>query len=254
MSRKKIKPVPEFYGGLSGLALPIPKYLFPEPHQNSSRLTYYASLFNSIEINSTFYKLPQPKTLSNWLLQVPDHFRFTFKLWREITHVKELDFKEEDVENFFRVISYANSKKGCILIQFPPSIGQAHIRQLEALLRCIKQNNSKHEWRIAVEFRNKSWYSAETYDLLEEYQATMVLQDIPKSAAPMITHTADFIYVRFHGPTGNYRESYSQHVLSEYSTFIKEWLAEGKTVYAYFNNTMGDAYRNMQTLDQFILL
>lgn len=254
MNPKNRKPVSSFYGGLSGLELPVPKYLFPEPHQNSSRLTYYASFFNSIEINSTFYKLPLAKTVSNWLLQVPDQFRFTFKLWKEITHVKELDFKEEHVEQFFNVISHANAKKGCVLIQFPPGLWQAHIKQLEVLLRCIGTYNFKHQWNIAVEFRNKSWYNSDTYELLTEHHAAMVLQDIPKSATPMITHTADFIYARFHGPTGNYRESYSDHFLSEYSTFIKEWLQEGKTVYAYFNNTMGDAFQNLQTLNHHMLL
>jgi uncharacterized protein YecE (DUF72 family) len=255
MSRKKkINPLTNFYGGLSGLELPVPRYLFPEPHQQSSRLTYYASFFNSIEINSTFYKLPQPKTVSNWLSQVPGHFRFTFKLWRDITHVKDLDFKEEDVQKFFHIISQAHTKKGCILIQFPPSLGQAHLRQLEALLRCVGQCNINHEWKIAVEFRNKSWYSVETYDLLEEHNAAMVLQDIPKSATPLTAPTADFIYVRFHGPTGNYRDSYSEQMLSEYATLMKEWLEEGRIVYAYFNNTMGDAFKNLQTLNQNILL
>lgn len=252
MGRKKRDLGSNFYGGLSGLELPIPKYLFPEPHQRSSRLTYYATFFNSIEVNSTFYKLPQAKTLSSWLDQVPDNFRFTFKLWREITHVKELDFKEEDVERFFKVISAANSKKGCILIQFPPSLGRVRSRQLDALLSCVEQNNVNHGWEIAVEFRNKSWYDSEIYGLLESHQAAVVLHDIPKSATPMITHISNFLYLRFHGPTGNYRDTYSEHVLAEYATLIMEWMAEGKEVYTYFNNTMGDAFRNLQTLNQFI--
>lgn len=241
-----------FYSGLSGLQVPVPKYLFPEPHQNSSRLTYYATFFNSIEINSTFYKLPLAKTISNWISSVPEDFRFTFKLWREITHVKELDFKEADVASFFNVISKANSKKGCVLIQFPPSLGKAHIMQLDALLRCIAYNNSNHEWKIAVEFRNRSWYAQEVYELLQHYNAGLVVQDIPKSITPMIDHLSDFMYIRFHGPTGNYRDSYSEQFLAEYATYIKEWLEEGKTVYTYFNNTMGDAFKNLETLNQII--
>lgn len=241
-----------FYSGLSGLQVPVPKYLFPEPYQNSSRLTYYATFFNSIEINSTFYKLPLPKTVSNWIASVPDEFRFTFKLWREITHLKTLDFKEQDVESFFNVVSKANHKKGCILIQFPPSLGSAHIMQLDALLRCIAQNNINHEWKIAVEFRNKSWYMQETYELLNIYHGGLVIQDIPKSITPRIDHLSDFIYMRFHGPTGNYRDSYSEQFLSEYAAYIKEWLDEGKTVYTYFNNTIGDAFKNLQSLNGFI--
>lgn len=239
------------FSGLSGLQLPVPKYLFPKEHQESSRLTYYSTFFNSIEINSTFYKLPMASTLTKWLQQVPKDFRFTFKLWKEITHVKDLDFKEADVAKFFSVISSADSKKGCILIQFPPGLGKFYIKQLEQLLKCISKCNANSNWTIAVEFRNKSWYEKEVYKLLENYKAALVIQDIPKSITPMITHTSDHIYVRFHGPTGNYRESYPDYFLSEYSSYIKEWLEEGKTVYVYFNNTMGDAFKNSGSLNRF---
>ncbi len=240
---------PTFYGGLSGLQVPVPKYSFPPEHQDSSRLTYYATFFNSIEINSTFYKLPMPATTGKWADQVPEEFRFTFKLWKDISHAKGLEFKEADVETFFKAIEKVKHKKGCILIQFPPSLGKAHIMQLDALLRCVSRCNKEQGWNIAVEFRHKSWYHSDVYRLLHSYKATVVIQDMPKAATPLITHRTDFIYVRFHGPTGNYRESYSDDFLSEYSTYIQEWLSEGKTVYAYFNNTMGDAFKNLQTLN-----
>ncbi len=241
-----------FYSGLSGLQLPVPKYLFSELHKNSSRLTYYATFFNSIEVNSTFYKLPQPKTISKWATEVPKEFKFTYKLWKEITHVANLDFKHEDVKSFFHVISYAGNKKGCVLIQFPPSLGKANFRQLDALLRCIAQYNYKGEWKIAVEFRNRSWYQPEVYNLLQSHQAAIVVQDIPKSVTPGINHASDFMYIRFHGPTGNYRDSYSEHFLAEYATYVHEWLQEGKVVFVYFNNTMGDAFKNLESLNKYI--
>ncbi len=81
-----------------------------------------------------------PKTVEKWALSVPDDFRFTFKLWKEITHVKNLEFKEEDVVTFFKATSGAAQKKGCILIQFPPSLGKTSLLELEALLICIKQS------------------------------------------------------------------------------------------------------------------
>lgn len=247
------KLLSRFYSGLSGLQLPVPKYLFPASHQHSSRLTYYSTFFNSIEINSTFYKLPLKKTISNWIDAVPDEFKFTFKLWRNITHEKELNFKESDVETFFNIISHANHKKGCVLIQFPPSLGKVHIMQLNDLLSCIEHNNLNGEWKIAVEFRNKSWYVEEVYALLKLYNVSLVIQDIPKSCTPLIEHFSNFIYIRFHGPSGNYRDSYSQHFLAEYVTYIKEWLNEGKTVYVYFNNTMGDAFKNLETFNQVVM-
>lgn len=116
----------------------------------------------------------------------------------------------------------------------------------------IAQHNTDRGWRIAVEFRNKTWYHEDTYRLLESHGAALVVQDIPKSLTPMIDHASDFMYIRFHGPTGNYRDSYAEHFLSEYAGYVREWLQEGKTVFVYFNNTMGDAYRNLQTLNRFI--
>ena len=249
---KKAHSLPHFYSGLSGLALPIPKYLFPEQYQHSSRLTYYASLFNSIEINSTFYKLPLPKTIGKWMTEVPAHFKFTFKLWKGITHVSELDFKETDVEAFFSMISPTAQKKGCVLIQFPPSIGKNNIQRLDLLLKCIALYNINREWKIAVEFRNKSWYQSDVYELLESHHAALVVQDMPKVSTPTIDHSSDFMYIRFHGPTGNYRDSYTEDFLAEYASYIDEWLDEGKTIFVYFNNTMGDAFKNVQTLNKFL--
>jgi uncharacterized protein YecE (DUF72 family) len=245
--------IPNFYSGLSGLQLPIPKYKYPEEYKDSSRLTYYASLFNSIEINSSFYKLPLQRTVSNWVNQVPSDFKFTFKLWREITHCKGLEFNEDHIEQFFNVIGMAASKQGAVLIQFPPSLGITNIHQLDHLLRAVIRINEEHKWDIAIEFRNKSWYQDDTYDLLTQYGCSMVIQDIPRSATPLIDHSQEkAIYVRFHGPTGNYRDSYSESFLAEYATYIKEWISDGKTVYAYFNNTMGDAYNNLRSLSRFV--
>src|SRR5690606_34276184 len=130
-----------FYSGLSGLQLPMPKHLFPPPYENSSRLTYYASHFNSIEFNSSFYKIPQPGTVTKWAASVPEHFRFTFKLWKGITHNKGFNFNQEDVVAFFNSVNAVNEKKGCLLIQFPPGLGRESINQLEKLLGCINESN-----------------------------------------------------------------------------------------------------------------
>lgn len=243
---------PHFYSGLSGLQLPIPKYLFPPPYENVSRLTYYASFFNSIEFNNSFYKIPQPATVAKWAALVPEQFRFTFKLWKGITHNKSLKFNKEDIVTFFNSINSVNDKKGSLLIQFPPSIGRDYTVQLEDLLNCIDESNPTLDWKVAVEFRNKSWYHENVYDLLNFYKATMVIQDIPKSATPLLNQKSDFLYFRFHGPTGNYRESYSEDFLKEYTTIIDEWIEEGKTVFVYFNNTMGDAFNNLTTLNHFV--
>jgi uncharacterized protein YecE (DUF72 family) len=246
--------VDAFFSGLSGLQLDIPKYLYPPPYENASRLTFYSSLFNSIEFNSSFYKIPQSSTVAKWAASVHGNFRFTFKLWKGITHVKDLNFDSEDIFAFFKSINAVNEKKGCVLVQFPPGLGEEYIVQLDKLLSCIIDINATMDWKIAVEFRNKSWYHDDVYDLLNFYNAAIVVQDIPKSATPFINHKSDFIYIRFHGPTGNYRESYSEDFLYEYASYINEWIDEGKIVYVYFNNTMGDALKNLKTLNGFLLI
>ena len=241
-----------FYAGLSGLVLPVPKYQYPPPYQDASRLTYYSTFFNSIEINSSFYKLPMPATIKKWAASVHDNFKFTFKLWKQVTHGKGLYFEKTDVEQFLKAISGAGDKKGCLLIQFPPSLGIESKPQLDNLLNCIKELDTEVQWDIAVEFRHKSWYHESIYELIDSFKAAIVIQDIPKSATPMLDLESDVVYVRFHGPTGNYRGSYSEDILSEYAEYISDWVEEGKKVYVYFNNTMGDAFKNLERLNSLL--
>lgn len=240
------------YSGTSGLVLPFPKHSFPPEFQDKSRLTYYASLFNSIEINSSFYKVPMASTIGKWAENVPDTFRFTFKLWREITHNKELIFREEDISRFMQVISNAGDKKGSLLVQFPPSLTIACIQQFEKLLSEIRHSDPMQQWDVAIEFRNRSWYITEVFDLIETYKMNIVMQDMPASASPFRDETAEFIYLRFHGPNGSYKGSYPDDFLYEYAQYIKDWMIEGKKIYVYFNNTMGEAIRNLNTLNKFI--
>jgi len=240
-----------FYGGISGLQTPIPKRDFPPEFANRSRLNFYASLFNSIEVNSSFYKIPIAKTLIKWAAEVPDEFKFTFKLWQGITHNKGLAFNPDDVFKFMKIIGAVGTKKGCLLVQFPPSITIAQQRQLQLLLDKVSEANNDKQWKIAVEFRHKSWYDESTYELLENYNAGMVIQDLPASASPLLATANDFVYLRFHGPNGGYRGSYLDDVLYEYASYIKEW-QEDKTVYAYFNNTMGASMNNLLLLKGFV--
>ena len=240
------------YSGTSGLVLPVPnKQSYPAEFQDKSRLTYYASLFNSVEINSSFYKVPMAATVQKWAESVPENFRFTFKLWREITHNKGLEFKPEDVDHFMQTIDWAGDKKGCLLVQFPPSLKIAKIRQLEKLLGCITKSNENRQWKVFLEFRNMTWYHDDVEDLLEYHHAGLVIHDKPLSATPFRDSAGECIYVRFHGPDGDYKGSYTEDFLHEYAQYIQGWNEEGKAVFVYFNNTMGEAVRNLMTLNNF---
>ncbi|MEJ5995101.1 DUF72 domain-containing protein [Pedobacter sp. Du54] len=248
-----METINNYYSGTSGLLLPVPnKLYYPVEFQQKSRLYYYASLTNSIEINSSFYKMPMPSTVGKLAADVPEEFLFTFKLFKEITHHKDLAFDPQVVAQFFQVISKAEGKKGCVLVQFPPSIRINHFAQLRFLMSVLRANDPTSEWKIALEFRHPSLYVEEVYELLAEYQMGMVVHDKTPASSPVRDTELDFIYLRFHGPEGNYRGSYADDVLSEYASYIAEWLQKGKMVFTYFNNTMGEAHRNLSNLKNFI--
>lgn len=237
----------QYKSGTSGLVLPVPnKQSFPPAYRDKSRLTYYSSLFNSIEINSSFYKVPKGSTVKKWTTEVPPHFTFTFKLWQEITHVKGLAFQPKDVLNFLTVIGEAGDQKGCLLVQFPPSLTIDSFSQVESLLSMIT------DWKVALEFRHSSWYISETFELADEYGASVVLHDIPKSRNTRLNNKAEFVYLRFHGPAGDYKGGYTQAQLEQYAVQIKAWMQEGKEVFVYFNNTIGDAIMNLMALNALI--
>lgn len=252
MATTIIKRWPRYFSGLSGIQLPVPKYQFPEEFQESSRLTYYSTFFNSIEINSSFYKIPMPATIARWRTSVHDNFKFTFKVFRDITHAKDLEFDPDLPRKFFTAIAQAGTKSGCILVQLPPKLTNTATPRLEQLLNAIKLSDPAGLWNVAVEFRHKSWHTDETYDLLHAYGCSLVIQDMPRCATPMREINSSVTYIRFHGPTGNYRGSYTDDFLREYAGYIQDWLINGKTVYVYFNNTAGQAFNNLMTLNRLI--
>lgn len=234
--------------GTSGIMVPGAKQTFPVQFHYKSRLNYYSSLFNSLEINSTFQKIPRPLTIEKWSSDVPENFRFTIKLWREITHIKQLKTDLENLDNFFKAADHIGNKKGCLLVQFPGSITVEYGSQVEQILQRLQKLNHENKWLIAIEFRNVTWYSTETYKLLNRSGAAIVLHDMPRSKNFVLNEAATFNFYRFHGPKGDYRGCYSDEFLEEHAENIRHSLKEGKDVYAYFNNTMGDAFKNAMSL------
>jgi uncharacterized protein YecE (DUF72 family) len=192
------------------------------------------------------------RTVAKWAADVPDNFRFTYKLWRDITHVKDLLFKDEDVHRFMQVINTVADKKGCLLVQFPPKLDLSALKQVERLLMNIREADPNSEWTLFLEFRKMYWYTEEAHQMLENYHASFVLHDKAGSQTDFAEQESPNVYLRFHGPGGNYRGSYSDDFLYEYSQYIRSWLEDGKVVYAYFNNTMGDAVKNLMTLNNFV--
>ena len=239
-----------FYSGTSNLVSPLKRSEYPVELAGASRLTYYASLFSSVEINATFYKLPRAATIERWSMSVPDDFRFTFKVPKGVTHVKDLQFSTAELEMFVETVDRVGHKKGCLLVQLPPKLSREKEEELTGLLESLSDN--ARGWKIAVEFRHRSWYDSAVYRLLHSYGTGMVEHDMPQSATPKIQIAENFVYLRFHGPEGTYRGSYEDALLNEYAKRITCWLKDRKEVYVYFNNTVGDALGNLQTLNRLV--
>ena len=238
-----------FFSGTSGIVLPVPnKQALPDAYRNKSRLTYYATLFNSLEVNSSFYKVPQAATFAKWANEVPEGFRFSVKLWRGITHTPGLHFKIKDAEAFIKAASSLGVKKGCLLVQLPPGVHADKSPQLQRLLECLVLADAERSWKIAVEFRHPSWYRVSTIPLLMQYRAALVQQDMPDSILREPMGESSFLYMRYHGVAGDYKGSYPDEQLDSDAERIGNWLNEGKEVFVYFNNTIGGALANVSRL------
>ena len=238
--------------GTSGIVVPGAKSTFPEEFQSGSRLHYYGSLFNTLEINSSFYKIPLAATFEKWTTEVPDNFKFTVKLWRGVTHAKKLSYTLADIDAFMHAANYLGTKKGCLLVQFPASITSEYAKKVEEILQRLNHLNENGEWRLAIELRHISWYENNFYAMFDKYNDSVVLHDMPASKTPTDYQAKQFAYFRFHGPTGNYKGSYTNEFIQEYANTIKSYCETGKDIYVYFNNTMEGALENAQLLQKFI--
>jgi uncharacterized protein YecE (DUF72 family) len=240
------------YIGTSGIVIPGNKQTFPDEFKNQSRLRYYSSLFNTLEINSSFYKIPLAKTFEKWADDVAENFTFTVKCWRGITHAKNLNFAKSDIELFMASINKLGKKSGCILIQFPASIGIFYLKKVASALEIISQHNTNQQWQLTIEVRHPSWYCDVAYEIFQQYNTAIVIHDMPGSPTPLTVPITDLIYLRFHGPTGSYNGSYNEEHIGSYAEKIESWRKNAKSTYVYFNNTIGAAFENAQLLKQMI--
>ena len=233
--------------GTSNIVVPVAKRFFPDSFKDKSRLYYYSSIFNTVELNSTFKKTPGLLTFEKWANDVSEEFQFTVKIPKAITHIKELSADFNIVESFINVANHLGKKKGCLLIQFPGRITSASEPGVKRILAHIRKADSKSKWRTAVEFRSPTWYTERTQNLLSRYNTALVVHDMAKSANLKPDEAASFYYFRFHGPAGNYKGSYTDEFLEEQAMKIDTYLYYKKDVYAYFNINMGAAFENAMT-------
>lgn len=190
---------------------------------------YYSRHFDTVELNSTFYHLPKPKTVQNWKGKTPAGFNYAVKASRYITHTKRLKDCSEPVERFFSLIKPLKPKTSAVLYQLPPSF-KINLERLESFVKVLPGG-----YNHIFEFRNKTWYCEETYNLLDKLGLGFCTHDMQELESPKLT-TAGLLYVRFHGPEGKYRGSYSTQKLSAFAKWIKQNSRDIKQGFVYFNN------------------
>jgi uncharacterized protein YecE (DUF72 family) len=202
---------------------------YPHNLPHGAFLEYYANHFATAEINNSFYRLPEKKTLLRWRDAVPEGFVFSVKASRYLTHMKKLKDPREPLERLFDRVSVLGSKLGPILFQLPPR-WRLNPERLKGLLEILPKNH-----RYAFEFRDYSWFDGEVYGLLAKHRAAFCVYDLDGRTSPKEI-TADFAYVRLHGPDGPYRGRYGARRLSGWGGVFSAWLEEGLEVYCYFDN------------------
>ena len=176
---------------------------YPEGMKNSEKLNYLAKKFCTVEINSSFYRMPSADTFKHWYKNAPEGFIYSLKFPRYMTQMKKLIIDEtskEYVKNFFKNSKNLREHLGCVLIQLPPNF-KFDFERLEKFLRFIFSyvKRIKYNADFAIEFRNQTWFTAPVYNLLKKYNTAITISDTPNW--PMTKEiTADCTYIRFHGP------------------------------------------------------
>ena len=155
-------------------------------------LSMYSEIFNTVEVNSTFYRIPRKSSVENWRNQTPDDFIFSVKIPQSISHSSGLNFDPEKLDTFLDHIIPFKDKLGPLLLQLPPRLTPDYRYQLAVLLTRLKDN------KLAVEFRHKDWFTEETYQMLRDHNAALVYVDHPWHSKAEV-ETSDFNYVRLEG-------------------------------------------------------
>jgi uncharacterized protein YecE (DUF72 family) len=192
-------------------------------------LRHYAERFQTVELNNSFYRLPEASTFDRWREETPSDFVVAVKASRFLTHLKRLRDPEGPVDLFLERARHLRSKLGPVLLQLPPRFPADPGRLAAALDRFPGQV------RVAVEFRDDSWYTDEVHRVLEERGRTLCLADSPHRRTPE-WRTSDWGFVRFHEGIGTPRPCYDERALSTWADLVARLWGPDRDVFCYFNN------------------
>jgi len=212
---------------------------YPKNISSKDLLRYYHTFFETTELNNSFYRLPSNEQFATWYSNTPKDFLFSVKASRYITHSKRL-IPSEGISNLMNSIIALNEKLGPVLFQLPPTM-KLNIQRLETFIAALPQG-----FRYTFEFRHPTWYNENVYRLLQETNCAFCIYELDHHSSPLIT-TADFVYVRLHGPEEKYSGDYTRDQLRTWADRCMRWAEEEKDVYIYFDNDQ-NAYAPLNAL------
>ncbi|MFO7956085.1 MAG: DUF72 domain-containing protein [Candidatus Brocadiia bacterium] len=199
---------------------------YPDDLPKDEWFGYYAQHFDTVEVNNTFYHLPEPETFDDWFEQAPEGFCYVLKFSRYGTHLKHLKDPEDTIGLFMERARRLGPTLGPILVQLRPN-WHVNVERLAGFLEAAPEDQ-----RWAVEFRDETWLCDEVFDLLREHEAALCIHDMIEDHPREVT--ADWVYLRYHG--ADTWGDYSHQALSAQAQIIQDYLDRGLDVYAYFNN------------------
>ncbi|WP_315780640.1 DUF72 domain-containing protein [Bradyrhizobium sp. SZCCHNPS1003] len=208
---------------------------FPQGLLIRHQLPYYASQFETTELNGVFYRTPTEAAVRGWRDQTGPDFVFAWKASKFITHWKRLSARSvNSIALMESRLSLLGDKAGPVPFQLPPHF-EANPERLESFLPLLPRHR-----RYSFEFRHPSWYTPAIMRLLRDANISLCLSDHHDAPAPW-KRTADFVYVRGHGPGGRYKDNYTDATLATWAKRIRAWATHGIDVYVYFDNDQKSA-------------
>jgi uncharacterized protein YecE (DUF72 family) len=205
---------------------------YPERLRTAEWLRFYAGQFDACEINGTFYRLPSEAAVVGWAAAAPPGFLFAWKVSRYLTHTKRLKDPADSLALIFGRMRGLGAHAGPALFQLHPKMRRDEAR-LKGLLGLLPA-----DFRHAIEFRHPSWYADPVFDLLRAHRVALCISDHHDAPSPWV-ETARLVYVRGHGPGGDYRGRYPDDVLQGWARRIEAATSAGKDVHCYFDNDIG---------------
>lgn len=207
-------------------------------------LGFYAAQLRSTEINNSFYRLPSPDAVAQWVKDTPPDFTFAVKAWRVITHRKKLKDCAQVLGTFLDTVEPLGTKLGPILFQLPPR-WHCNPQRLADFVALLPRGR-----RYTFEFRDHSWHCREVYDLLRAHSLAFCIYELDGFRSPSVI-TGNFVYVRLHGPGSAYSGNYHPNTLRSWSRRAREMRQQGRDVYLFFDNDQaGYAVHNALTLQR----